>query len=403
MLSTFFLTCLKITEISIFAYFFYVSLYNFFLSVAGFFKSTCAIQNNQKLNRIGILIPAYKEDRVIITTVKTALKLNYSKEYFEAVVIADSLKLETIQKLKKLPIKLIEVSFLQSTKVRALRSAINLLGNSFDFYVILDADNLIKEDFLKIANSIYQGGSIIVQGRRIAKNQGNALAVLDDISEQINNHINRKGSCILGGSSSIAGSGFLIKQKIAFEVFNSIDSIGGFDKEVELVLLQQNIKTEYCDSLIVYDEKIESATNFKNQRRRWISSQYTYLNKYFITGLKEVLMNKNFAYFNSAILRNFQLPRLLNLGIFSCICIIALFIDKFLGINLWIWFFLYLIFLISILISIPRFHYNRRTLNSVFQLPKVFITMLLILFRLKGSNESFNHTPHYHDRTLSDE
>lgn len=403
MLNNFLLFFFKLVEISVFGYFFYVSIYNFILSIAGCFNQKKINSNNNILHKIGIYIPAYKEDNVIIHTAKAATNVKYPLNLYDVIVIADSLKVETLEKLKKLPIRTIEVSFAQSTKVKALESALNKTQNSFDFFVILDADNLMKHDFLQEANRMYNAGKKIVQGRRIAKNQDYAIEILDDISEQINNHVNRKGSNILGGSSSIAGSGFLIDQKIGHEVFHSIDSVGGFDKELELVLLKQNIKTHYCDSMIVYDEKIRNTSTFKSQRKRWISSQYIYLFKYFRSGIKELLLNGNFAYFNSAILRNIQLPRLLNLGLFTCLCIIIIPFIKILTINYLIWLFVYLLFLCSVFISVPRVHYNRKTLFSILKIPGVFMTMFLLLFQLRGSDKSFIHTPHNIDKSFDNE
>ena len=403
MLNDFFLFLFTVIEISIFGYFFYVSIYNLILSIAGCFKQKKNIATNNILHKIGIYIPAYKEEKVIYHTAKAATNLNYPRNLYDVIVIADSLKSETLEKLNKLPIRIIEVSFEQSTKVRALRSAINKTQNCFDFLVIIDADNLMKQDFLQEANRMYNAGKKVVQGRRIAKNEDSAMAILDDLSEQINNHINRKGSSNLGGSSSIAGSGFLIDQKIGLEVFNSIDSVGGFDKELELILLKQNIKTYYNDSLIVYDEKVSSTNIFKNQRKRWISSQYTYLIKYFRSGIKELFLNGNFVYFNSAILRNIQLPRILNLGLFSGLCIIILPLIEILTINYWLWLIVYILFLTSIFLSIPRFHYNRKTLFSILKIPKIFMTMFLLLFQLKGSDARFIHTPHNIDESFNNE
>ena len=403
MLNDFFLFLFTVIEISIFGYFFYVSIYNLILSIAGCFKQKKNIATNNILHKIGIYIPAYKEEKVIYHTAKAATNLNYPRNLYDVIVIADSLKSETLEKLNKLPIRIIEVSFEQSTKVRALRSAINKTQNCFDFLVIIDADNLMKQDFLQEANRMYNAGKKVVQGRRIAKNEDSAMAILDDLSEQINNHINRKGSSNLGGSSSIAGSGFLIDQKIGLEVFNSIDSVGGFDKELELILLKQNIKTYYNDSLIVYDEKVSSTNIFKNQRKRWISSQYTYLIKYFRSGIKELFLNGNLTYFNSAILRNIQLPRILNLGLFSGLSIIILPLIKILTINYWLWLIVYILFLTSIFLSIPRFHYNRKTLFSILKIPKIFMTMFLLLFQLKGSDARFIHTPHNIDESFNNE
>ncbi len=385
---------LKIVEISIFGYFFYISTYNFILSIAGCFQVRKKETENKKVNKIGILIPAYKEDNVILYTAEAATKQNFPSEFFEVIVIADSLRSDTLAKLKRLPVKIIEVSFAQSTKVKSLRSAFNYSQDIFDFLVILDADNLMRKNFLEEANKAYNAGEKIVQGRRIAKNQDSAMAVLDDLSEQINNHINRKGSNNLRWSSSIAGSGFFIDQKIGFKLFNLINSVGGFDKDLELALLGQKIKTKYYESMIVYDEKVGSSSTFKNQRKRWISSQYNCLKNYFGKGVYELLFKINISYFNSAILRNVQLPRLLNLGIFSCVGILVLAFKSMLEIHFLYWLFLYWLFLCSFFISIPKYHYNRRTLFSILKIPEIFLTMLLLLFKLKGANRNYIHTPH---------
>ncbi|MCK5700735.1 MAG: glycosyltransferase, partial [Cyclobacteriaceae bacterium] len=139
---------LKVIEISLFGYFFYVSIYNFILSIAGSFSKKYTKGNSKIIYKVGVFIPAYKEDSVIFQTAKAATLLDYPKKSYDVIVIADSLKTETLENLGKLPIKIIEVEFEQSTKVKALRLAINKFQEQFDFFVILDADNIIKNDFL---------------------------------------------------------------------------------------------------------------------------------------------------------------------------------------------------------------------------------------------------------------
>ncbi len=385
-----------------FGYFFYIAVYNFVLSLAGLFVKKSKTQSVNICCKIAIFIPAYKEDSVIVNTAEEALKVDYPQDSFDVIIIADSLTKVTLTKLRILPINLIEVSFDKSTKVKAIQKAILNCEYHYDFFIVLDADNIMKPDFLLIANQLYNDGIKIVQGKRIAKNQENSIAVLDNLSEQINNHINRKGISFLGGSSSIAGSGFFIDKEIGIEVFNQIDSIGGFDKELELHLLLKNVKTHYCESMIILDEKVGSTTIFKNQRRRWISSQYFYFFKYFNTGLNQLFKQGNFAFFNSAILRNFQLPRLLNLVFFTFVILLTLFCSSQMIININAWFIIYSLFLSSILIAIPRSYYNKKTVLSLMTLPKIFFTMFILMFQLKGSNTRFIHTPHNTDSSSND-
>lgn len=394
MLNDFFWLLLNIIEISIFGYFFYVSVYNFILAIFGLKKKDrFTIGLNQLKNNFAIIIPAYKEDNVIPSTIAANLKVDYPKELFELVVIADSFQKETLEKLKKLPIRLIDVSFEESTKVKSINHALNKIKNKSDIMVILDADNVMAVDFLLQINNLFNEGKKIVQGRRLIKNPNSDFAILDDLSEQINNQIFRKGSYNIGGSSSIAGSGFAVDYKLGVQIFQELESIGGFDKEFELVLLQKGYRTMYDEEVVVYDEKVESKKVFKNQRRRWISSQYLILKNYFKPGLR-ALFGGDFTFFNSAILRNAQLPRILNLGLFTLTILLFIIIEAHLFLPKYIWWSIYIVFILSIVFAIPKRYYNFKLVLSIFKLPGIFITMFLLLFKLKGANKKFIHTPH---------
>ena len=53
-------------------------------------------------------------------------------------------------------------------------------------------------------------------------------------------------------------------------------AIGGFDKELELMMLKDGIKIQYLDDCFVYDEKVQKMDHLNNQRRRWLSAQIFY-------------------------------------------------------------------------------------------------------------------------------
>ena len=144
-----------IIELILLSYFGYVSLYSFILSTAGlFFKSTKAPEA-RTLRKVAVLIPAYKEDDVIPGVAEQALEQNYPADFFDVIVIADSLKAQTLQKLRVLPIKVIEVSFEKSTKVKALNQAMKTIGDDYDCALILDADNIMERDFIRKMNNLF--------------------------------------------------------------------------------------------------------------------------------------------------------------------------------------------------------------------------------------------------------
>lgn len=341
--------------------------------------------------RFVVMIPAYKEDGVIYQVAQQALEQHYIN--YEVVVIADSLQPETLSKLKTLPVNTIEVSFEKSTKVKAMNEAMRRIGDEYDYAVILDADNVMEKEFLQTVNNLHHQGYMAVQGRRAAKNEDNTLSYLDGLSEEINNHIYGKGSSGLGLSSVLKGSGMSFNYHALKSQLSQMDAIGGFDRELELRLVKQGIKVKYASNAVIYDEKVEQAGVFQNQRKRWISSQYFYLQKYFFSGIKNLFLGR-FTYFNSTVLRNIQLPRLINLGLITVVTWLLFFVQNHLTIPYPVWILNWAALIVGTALAIPRSYYDLRLIQSFLRLPIIFWSMFKLLFKLKGSNTKFIHTPH---------
>lgn len=386
-------------EAIIIAYFSYVVGYSLILSAAGRFGTPLRFQQNENKSRIAVLIPAYREDAVIYSVAKEALRQPYPKHLFEIIVIADSLQPSTITRLKTLPIKVVEVSFRRSTKVKALNAALQQIDTStFDLGLILDADNIMEAGFLEKVNAAYQAGFHSIQGRRVAKNKNTRFALLDALSEAINNHIYRRGTFAVGWSSSLVGSGMAFEMSLLKNTLAGMQSVGGFDREMEVLLLEQGVPSCYLENARVFDEKVEKAEVFQNQRKRWIASQFKYLKKYFRKGLG-ALFSGNGAYANSALLRNMQLPRVINLGLLFFICLLATFLQDYLVLKPALWWTLFGLNALAFLLAVPREFYTKELLWALLSLPKAFGIMLLLLFKLKGADKRFIHTPHSSSET----
>jgi cellulose synthase/poly-beta-1,6-N-acetylglucosamine synthase-like glycosyltransferase len=348
------------------------------------------------MKTIAVLVPGYKEDQVIIEVAKLALEQDYSSTLYDVVIIADSFKEETLAALKALPIKLIEVSFDKSTKSKALNKAMAALTRAYDIAVVLDADNVMAPDFLKKINAAFEHDFIAVQGHRTAKNTNNSWAILDAISEEINNNIFRKGHRVLGLSSAIIGSGMAFRYNYFKSLMSTVTAIGGFDKEIELKMLKEGRKIVYLDDALVFDEKIQKAEVFGNQRRRWLSAQFHYFRKDFLSALKDLVLKGNVDYFDKAI-QFIQPPRILLLGavlLFSFVFVLANYFLENQNLYVIYWVVLLVTCILSFVFSVPRSFYNSKTLGALTGLPKGMFTMLLSLLKIKGANKTFIHTQH---------
>ena len=389
-------TTFLVVQTVIFCAFFFPVLYIFIFALAGLFYKQPPYPLHPVLRKIAVLIPGYKEDDVIMEVAQDALAQDYPREHYDVVIIADSFQPETIARLKELDVKVIEVSFEKSTKSKALNKAMAQLTGPYEIAVVLDADNLMAADFLVKVNAAFEQDYMAVQGHRTAKNLDTTLAILDAASEEINNHIFRKGHRVAGLSSAIIGSGMAFRYDFFKNLMTSVNAIGGFDKEIELKMLKNNFKIEYLDDALVYDEKVQKAEVFSNQRRRWLSAQLHYFRQDFGSSLVALFRHGNIDYFDKAI-QFIQPPRILLLGavtLFTTVFMVINYILKSDSLMLIPWITVAFLCIFSFLFSIPRRHYNMNTMKALASLPKGMILMLGSLLKIRGANKQFIHTKH---------
>ena len=376
----------------LFIYFLASTIYVLALSIAGLFDRKTDLPFASTHQRIAILIPAYMEDGVIVSSAMSMLQIDYPKDKYDVFIIADSLQHKTLQQLYNLPIQVIEVSFNKSTKAKALNEAMKGIDASYDIAVISDADNILEHSFLTKINSAFIHGYSVVQGQRIAKNLNTPYAILDAYSEVVNNHLFRKGANRLNISASLIGSGMAFRFAELKRIMLEIDAVGGFDKMLQLKLIDQGEYIKYYESAIVYDEKVDNPSDLQNQRKRWNVSQYRYLKKYFFKGLTKLLQG-NISYFNLSVLSSLFLSRVLSVGlIFLLTILISIFSNQVTFIVAW-WFLLggYVLALALPLYSAP---FKVNILSTLLYLPHVFIIMVKSIVNSKNADKAFIHTPH---------
>jgi cellulose synthase/poly-beta-1,6-N-acetylglucosamine synthase-like glycosyltransferase len=383
-----------IADILIFSFFAITVTYTLFFSMAGLFARSIPEKATTAYAKIAILIPAYKEDSVIISAARSMLLLDYPKHRYEVFVIADQLTSETLRMLRELKVQVVEVSFEKSTKTKSLNHCLSQMDRSvYDLILISDADNILEKSFLRKVNNAYLHGYKAIQGRRVAKNADSNMAVLDGASEIINNHIFRQGPCNLGLSASLIGSAMAFTTDEVTEALGNIQAVGGFDKVLQLSIIEKGHVIHYLPDAIAFDEKVSSHANFQNQRRRWLSSQYRYLFRFFGKGLT-MLLKGNVDYFNIAILHNLFLPRILNLGLLPLLTILSYLLNDWLVIPHYAWLILVVTYVLALALALPARFYSWKVAKAILTLPLGFWSMLLLLFRLKGADKQFIHTTH---------
>lgn len=251
-------------------------LYLGIFAIASFIKRTQEQPRTKKQNRIVVLIPSFKQDGVIEQTVISVLSQAYPQRMFDVTVISDHQSEMTNMRLAQYPITLLTPNFAESTKAKSLQYAILNLPEFkiYDIVLILDADNIIEQDYLLKINDAFEiAATKVIQTHRVSRNRDTTAARLGAIFEEINNAIFRRGHINLGLSSALAGSG------TAYD-FNWFKTnvmkvkTAGEDKELEALLLRQEVFIDYFEDIYVYGEKMRTTTKMNQQRGRWVSQQF---------------------------------------------------------------------------------------------------------------------------------
>jgi len=387
-----------IAEILVFISLAASSLYLLVFGIAGVFRYRQAPGGSVHLRKFAILVPGYKEDNVIVETALGSLRLDYPQELYDVYIIADSFRPDTLERLRELQVRVIEVSFDKSTKAKALNRAMAEITIPYDGVVVLDADNLMAPDFLREVNDAMARGYSAIQGHRTAKNTDTPFALLDAISEEINNHIFRKGHRVLGVSSALIGSGMAFDYGL-YKDFMTRVSAHGEDKELEMQFLGRGITIEYLPEALVYDEKTRKAEVFAKQRKRWLSAQFEMFREYGWSGVKQMVTRGNIDLFNKVV-QMILPPRVLQLGLVTLLLALAVLLHLIPATREWIvpdpalYLGLWIATAAAILLSIPRRYYTFDTLKALKSVPYAFVVMFGVLFRLRGAGSHFIHTPH---------
>lgn len=367
------------------------AFYFFIYAFAAVFKRKSKLSDIDYHHRFVVLIPGYKEDQVIVDVAKEALKQNYPSEHYDVVVIADSFQNDTLQQLKELPIIVNEVVFEKSSKSKALNKTMSdIPDGKYDAVMILDADNVMATDVLTKMNHALNNGFEAVQGHRLAKNQENTFALLDAISEEVNNCIFRKGHRALGVSSALIGSGMAFKYGVYKSYMSTIESYGE-DKELEFKLLADNIKIEYVEDALIYDEKVSKSKVFVKQRTRWLFNQFYYAIKYFWRGIAQLFLKGNFDYFDK-MFQQLLPPRIMLIVLTTVFTLLSVLFPKDLPQSNWLMAFGVMV--AAFILAVPKRFYNFRTLKAILYIPYGFILMLTSLSRLQQAKKGFGATSH---------
>lgn len=243
--------------------------------IVGFFKRAEFPHSDNKC-KYGIVISARNEENVIGNLIQSIKNNNYPMDKIDIFVVAHNCDDKTAEVSRSLGAIVYENNDpLSGTKGCALnflfKNIENDYGiNSYDGFILLDADNLIKDDYIEKLNDAfnYFDKKSIVTSYRNSKNFGyNLMSGCYGIYFVQGNAIESRGRSLLGCSARVQGTGFVIPSVCVKKGWNYLTLTEDWEFTVDQDIAGYKIR--YTDDAIFYDEQPTNVKIMFRQRVRW--------------------------------------------------------------------------------------------------------------------------------------
>lgn len=254
-----------------------------YLILGTFFRSGKKIaKTNPEPREIGIVISARNESRVIGKLIESIQANDYPMDKVMIFVIADNCTDDTAEICRNMGCVVFERNDLEHIgKGYALNYLFTRIhapeyeGKLPEAYIVLDADNVIKRNYITEMNKTYCAGYDMVTSYRNSKNfcdnwisAGYGYWFLHEAR-----HLNNS-RMLLHTSCAISGTGFLISKKVVeeFDNWKFFTLTEDIQCSTEYALTGRNVG--YCDSAELYDEQPVKFSQSLRQRERWAKGFY---------------------------------------------------------------------------------------------------------------------------------
>ncbi len=344
------------------------ALYMGVFALASMFSKHSNVPKSRVENRFIVLVPAYKNGKGALQTVRSILGQEYPQRLFDVTVISDHGDELSNFRLAQEPITLLTPNFSKSSRAKSLQLAVNNLPQFkiYDIIILMNPGTLVEPNFLSLMNDAYENaGTKAIQAHRVAQNRDTAPAQLSGIFEEINNSIFRRGHIVLGLSAASAGSAMAFDFNWFKESIKTAKTSWD-DKELEILLLRQHIFVDYFDHIVAFEQKFRSADEFNRQRGRWTLSQV-------VTSLRNVrylpgaILERHYDLIDK-ILQWMLMPRIVMMIIIVGMGSVLPFIYFTLALKWWL---LFVIVLFIFALATPNYMVDKNWNKTFFMIPAI--------------------------------
>jgi cellulose synthase/poly-beta-1,6-N-acetylglucosamine synthase-like glycosyltransferase len=221
--------------------------------------------------RFHVIVPAHNEAAGIADTVKSLLALEYPRDLFEVVVVADNCSDDTAERARQAGARVLErVDRERRGKGYALALAFEKsIEADVDAVVVIDADTVVSPNLLRAFDERLRGGAKAVQADYAVRNPGAGWRTqLMAIAFGMFHVVRSAGRESLGASCGLRGNGMCFSTDLLEEVPHDAFSIVE-DLEYGIRIGEHGHRVHYAGEAHVYGEMVASEKASRSQRERW--------------------------------------------------------------------------------------------------------------------------------------
>ncbi len=299
------LQILNIINLTVGALFVLCYAYQIFYIILACVKKPVRYPDTEKRGRYAFMISARNEEDVIGQLCDSIRKQNYPKELYDIFIVADNCTDRTAEVAREHGATVYERFDTACVgKGYGLSHLFDCVGKEkgntlYDGYFIVDADNLLDENYIFEMNKAVMDGRRIVVCYRNSKNYGdNWLSAGSGLwFHRASRHLNNPRT-MLGVSCEVNGTGFFVHRDVIERQGGWIHHLLIEDIEFTVDNVLQGEKVAYCHDAMVYDEQPSSFKQSFWQRKRWTKGYLQVLKGYGWKLIKAFFTGKGFSNFD---------------------------------------------------------------------------------------------------------
>ncbi len=246
--------------------------------------------------RFQIIVPAHDEAAGIAQTVKSLRDIDYPRELFEVVVVADNCSDDTAERARAAGARVLErVDHERRGKGYALAHAFDacLAGGNTDAVVVVDADTVVSSNLLRAFDVRLQAGAKAVQADYAVRNPDEGWRTrLMAIAFGMFHVVRSAGRENLGVSCGLRGNGMCFASTVLEEVPHDAFSVVE-DVEYGIRLGERGHRVHYAGEAHVYGEMVSSEKASRSQRSRWEGGRLQMAKRHALPLLKRAIKERD--------------------------------------------------------------------------------------------------------------